>query len=291
MLLFLRLFCLLASLLATAMFCAAHGTEPIIITSRGRAVMTRPLTHVRVSVEVIGVGDNAASAAASLDENVKESLGRLASLGADQATIKRGGVAIAIPPPSPTPLGMTAFNAGEPTLADLPSGGAVSASPVLPPIPEPVPAAAEPTEKRLQQTVTFDIAVRGGTTAATMAEIADIEDRLRDADLSCVKRIEARRAKEDQREDIPKRPCLCGIGVPRFERICRLTRTEETSLAMAAVEDASRRAEIMAEAVGGKVDGVASIEAIDPIPVMESEVVIDVKTQMDVSVQFRTRRD
>jgi len=284
-----RLSCVAAALSAVALSLSAHGQEPIVVTARGRAAMSRPVSHVRVSVDVIGVGDDAAAAAASLETNMKEALGRLSGLRADPGTIVVGGIRVAVADPAP-PVAVT-LNIGEPTPADLPSSGVIAGLPALPPVPAAPQAVEAPVEKRLQRMLTFDVPVRGGTPAEVMLEIDGIEGGVRDADLSGVKRIEARRAEADAAGEAPGRPCLCGIGVPRFDRIRRLTASEHVSLATTAVADASKTAEIMAQAVGGAIDGVVSIESIDALANAVAGDVLDVETAVDVVVRFRLRRE
>jgi hypothetical protein len=220
---------------------------------------------------------------------MKKALGKLSSLGADPATIMLGGIRIAMA--DPTPPAVAGLRIGEPTLADLSPNGVVAAVPVLRPVPEPPPAVETPVEMRLQQTLTFEVEVRGGTPAGVMQELGDIEARVRDADLSGVKQIEAHRAEEDATSEAPGRPCLCGMGVPRLDHIRWLTTSEHISLVKKAVADASRNVEIMALAVGGAIDGVVSIESsTEALANGPSGDLLDVEPVVDVVVRFRVHR-
>lgn len=276
-----------AVLSGIALSLAAHGQDPIIVTARGRAVMRRPVSHVRVSVDVLGIGADSAMAAASLDTHLQKALESLPRLGADPRTIVRGEVRVA-PPDHPPPATPRWSNSRPPPGDNLP-GLWTATTPVLlrptyNPPPESAPAVRATAKTRLLQRLTFDIALRSGDPAAVVLTLDDTETLVRAA-LCGETSITAHTAVGDG----TGRPCHGGIGTPRFERICKLSPSETASLATEAVADASRQAESMAEDVDGAVDAMVFIESLDTSTGTGSGHTVEVESAVDVSARFRIR--
>jgi len=250
------------------------------IRVHGNANIERVATHLRIQVDVVGVGHDLSSAMQMLKTQQQVTRESLLTLKADERSIHFAGAKL--PKLSTVPdIGVIAFAAppsDQDQVEELPTTQCCGDSPL--PLPMLTPIAPE---KRVLSRMIAEFPIHQGTSDEIFVELEAIKEKLGKLDLSGVKAIEAAREMQKRSEDTTELPCLCGLGELTFQYVCRVSEEDFLALNRLAALDAHRKARFLA--IGADVH-IGSLTSLTEIQKLEEVLVSEESQEFVVDVQI-----
>ena len=275
----------LAMCLLTTPLIAQSNTIPEIRV-HGNGKIERLATHLRMQVDVVGVGRDLSTAMQSLKTQQQVTKENLLALQVTEKSIHFAGAKL---PKLPTILDIGHIAFAAPTsdqdqVEELPPtqccGDIPSPLPILTPV---------DSEKRVLSRMMVDFPIHERTSDEIFVEVDAMKENLGKLDLSGVKAIEAAREERKRSDNAIELPCLCGLGELSFQYVCLVSDEDFLSLNRQAALDANRKAKLLsigADVQLGSLSSLTEIKKLEEVLVSEESPEFTIEAQIGVTYLF-----
>ena len=275
----------LAMCLLTTPLMAQSNTIPEIRV-HGNAKIERLATHLRMQVDVVGVGQDLSSAMQSLKTQQQVTKENLFALQVTENSIHFAGAKLPKLPTVPD-IGLIAFaapTADPDQVEEMPPTQCCGDLPLPLPIFTPVVS-----EKRVLSRMMVDFPIHHRTSDEILVEVDAMKEKLGQLDLSGVKAIEAARENQKRSDNNLELPCLCGLGELSFQYVCHISEDDFLALNRQAVLDAHRKAKVLsigADVQLGSLSSLTEVKKLEEVLVSEESPEFTIEAQIGVTYPF-----